>query len=176
MASGRILSWGCPQRPWSSPQDAAGDVGGVSRPRAGSRGCAALVRGGRPRAPPRTQMRIGNHGHARQLNTVLTVTTRELSRLRCALCDQRPDPICRARSHVGWRTPAACCTAGCNGLSQTRGHRPAAVACGDVPFDCPAPGGRQLAVEISRQLQQQLAATDRRASLDGHFPPSWRAA
>lgn len=79
---------------------------------------------------------------------------RDLTRPRCVLCDQSPDPFCRARDHVTRWPPAAFCTARGNGLSQTRGHRPAAFAASDVSFDRSTSGGRQFPVEISRQVQQ----------------------
>lgn len=105
-----------------------------------------------------------------------TSMPRDTPRRRCVFCDQHPDLICRAQYHIAGRTPAAFRAARRHSLLQTRGHCPAAFTCGDVLSDRSTSGGRQLVVEISRQFQQQLATTGRRASLNGHCRSSWRAA
>jgi hypothetical protein len=73
---------------------------------------------------------------------------------RSFLCDQSPDPGRRTRHHIAGRTPPPFGAARGEGSPQARGHRTAALACRDVLFDLSAAGGRQIAVEISRQFQQ----------------------
>jgi len=68
--------------------------------------------------------------------------------------NHRPDPLRRSRHHGAGRTPVPFDSAGGDRPPQACGHRPAARARFDVPFHRPTTSGRQLAVQIPRQLQQ----------------------
>jgi hypothetical protein len=83
--------------------------------------------------------------------------------------NQSPDPFGSAQHHGVGRLPLRFSAAGGHRSPQACGHRPAARARVDVPFDYPTTSGRQLAVQIPRQLEQQCAAARGRAGRNGHF-------
>ena len=53
-------------------------------------------------------------------------------------------------------------------FSQTCGHRPTARTRLDVPFDCSAAGGSQVAIQVARQLHEQRATAGGGPGRDTH--------
>jgi hypothetical protein len=89
---------------------------------------------------------------------------------------QRFDSGFRARHHVAGRASISLRATRRDGAPQAGRHRAAAGARTDMLFDHSLSGGCQIAVEVSRDFQQQLAAPSRRLELGGHLSPSLSAA
>jgi hypothetical protein len=89
---------------------------------------------------------------------------------------QRFDSDFRTRPHLAGLASSSLSSTCRNGAPQARRHRAAAGARTDMLFDHSLAGWRQIAVEVSRDLHQQLAAPSRRLGLDGHLSPSLSAA
>jgi serine/threonine protein kinase len=83
--------------------------------------------------------------------------------------NQSPDPFGCAQHHGAGRLPLPFGAARGHRPPQACGHRSAARARVDVPFNHPTTGGHQLAIQIPRQLQQQCAAARGRVGRSGHF-------
>ena len=83
--------------------------------------------------------------------------------------NQRPYPFGCAQDHGARRLPLPFGAARGHRFPQACGHRSAARARVDVPFNHPTTGGHQFAIQIARQLQQQCAAARGRAGRSGHF-------
>lgn len=96
--------------------------------------------------------------------------------------NQLSDPRRCARRHGARRPSAPFGAARRDRLAQPGRHRVTARARVNMPFDGPTTGGRQVAIQIARQFQQQCTAARRWARRDGHFvlPPrsawSWTRA